>query len=280
MQTSPRFECCCCTTKFKDGNAHAIYVVASSQPHASEAIGFFLRTRFSGSSDAAAGLSVHGLSVKSGVESSLFRRLGVGLLLHGTVEDIRRMFDGMPEKDAVLWTSMLSGYARNGDSVSALAFFMKMVDGGLQPDHVVVSVSFACCYVSLRAVGIDRAREECARLLRSSVLRIAVAIRQCSYVALKLFDEMCTQGIQPNSVTFLGVLSAKHLAKTGRLVEAERFAAESLANMHADAGRYSDVERVRDFLNERSVSKQIGYNSSVESGELNPELQKHISTDH
>ncbi|URE01540.1 PPR repeat [Musa troglodytarum] len=38
----------------------------------------------------------------------------------------------------------------------------------------------------------------------------------------------------------------------------------SLANMYAGAGRYSDAERVREFMKERSVSKQIGY-SSVES---------------
>ncbi|CAD5172365.1 unnamed protein product [Musa acuminata subsp. malaccensis] len=363
-----------------------------------EAIGFFHRMRSSGvpvdeftfppvlrscagSSDAAAGMSVHGVSVKSGVESSIFvaSALVFFYMALSRTSDARQLFDGMPEKDAVLWTSMLSGYAQNGDSASALAFFRKMVDGGLQLDHVVlVSLLLACGQSGSIRHG-KSAHACCVRRGLGSPLTLCNALVDMyvksgdfgaaervfhgmpardviswtalilghglnghADVALKLFDEMCTQGIQPNSVTFLGVLSAcghgglvekawgffgsmrqcgiepelKHyacvadaLAKAGRLVEAERFVAEmpmepdeailgallagcrvhgdtevgdrvskrlmrmrpaksgyymSLANMYADAGRYSDAERVREFMKERSVNKQIGY-SSVDS---------------
>jgi pentatricopeptide repeat protein len=324
--------------------------------------------------------SSHALSVKLGAQGNLFVASALVLCYAGlsNLADARRLFDGMRERDAVLWTSMLSSYAQRGEPDEALRFFGGMVAAGMELDAVVmVSLLLACGQLGLRRHGrsvhgccvrrflgmplslgnalVDMyvkcgdfalAERVFAGMPRRDVISWSALILGHGLngrfdVALGLFDRMATEGIQPNSITFLGALSAcahsgmvdkayaifegmkrwgiepelKHyscmadtLGRAGCVVEAvkmieempfepdeamlggvlaacrvhgEMEAAErvskrlmdmspeksgyymSLANIYSDAGRYSDAERIRDFMKDVKVSKLPGY-SSVE----------------
>ncbi|XP_042394496.1 putative pentatricopeptide repeat-containing protein At1g56570 [Zingiber officinale] len=57
----------------------------------------------------------------------------------------RRVFDEMPERDVVAWTSMISGYASNGLPRDAFSTFCCMVSSGVLPNRYTVSSVLTAC---------------------------------------------------------------------------------------------------------------------------------------
>ncbi|RLM99114.1 pentatricopeptide repeat-containing protein [Panicum miliaceum] len=191
--------------------------------------------------------SSHALAVKLGAQGNLFVASALVLCYAGlsNLADARRLFDGMRERDAVLWTSMLSAYAQRGEPDAALRFFGGMVAAGMELDAVVmVSLLLACGQLGWRRHG-RSVHASCVRrflgmplslgnalvdmyvkcgdfafaervfagmprrdVISWSALILGHGLNGRSDVALGLFDRMATEGIQPNSVTFLGALSA------------------------------------------------------------------------
>jgi len=90
---------------------------------------------------------IHYRIAKAGYELDIF--VGTGLVdiyaKCGSIEDARQMFDKMPERDDVLYTAMIAGYAQNGDSRQALALFNQMQMEGLAPDSFTVVSALQAC---------------------------------------------------------------------------------------------------------------------------------------
>nr|DAD23333.1 TPA_asm: hypothetical protein HUJ06_024796 [Nelumbo nucifera] len=64
---------------------------------------------------------------------------------NGDMEAAAELFDGLPEKDMVAWTAMVTGYAQNGRPKEALRLFERMQDVGAETDEVtLVGVISAC----------------------------------------------------------------------------------------------------------------------------------------
>ncbi|ESW31567.1 hypothetical protein PHAVU_002G248800 [Phaseolus vulgaris] len=63
----------------------------------------------------------------------------------GSLEDARRMFDEMPCRDMVTWTSMITGYAQNESANDALVLFPKMLREGARPNEFTLSSLVKCC---------------------------------------------------------------------------------------------------------------------------------------
>ncbi|KAF5180030.1 Pentatricopeptide repeat-containing protein [Thalictrum thalictroides] len=321
------------------------------------------------------GMSVHGLCLKLGFEKNLFIASALVFLYvtTGRIYDARKVFDGMSQRDAVLWTAMLAGYAQHGETSLSLEVYRKMVGEGVELDGVVMVTLLLVCgqlrllshgksvhgwtvrrclglklsmgnalvdmYVKCSALGsghtvFNRMQER--DVISWSTLILGYGLNGSVSVALELFEWMCADRVKPNDVTFLGVLSAcahagmvdkaraffdmmkdygvvaelKHyacmvdcLGKAGLIEEAEMFIDEMpvepdgavlgallggcrvhgnievaervakkllmleperggyyvlLANIYADSGRYSDAEKVRDFMKQRNVSKLPG----------------------
>ncbi|PIN14144.1 hypothetical protein CDL12_13263 [Handroanthus impetiginosus] len=74
------------------------------------------------------GKALHSEIVKSGVECDVM--VGTSLVdLYGRCHDIvssRKVFDNMPERNAVTWNAMIGGYMRNGNTQLALVLFENM----------------------------------------------------------------------------------------------------------------------------------------------------------
>ena len=193
------------------------------------------------------GVSVHGLCVKMGMEKSLFvaSALVFMYVTFGKVFDARVLFDEMPERDSVLWTAMLAGYAQHEESMQALSVFRQMGSAGVALDGVVmISLLLACgqlgwlkhgksvhgwiirrClilglnlgnalidfYVKCAALGyshnlFDKMPER--DVISWSSLILGYGLSGNVDTALDLFDRMREAGVKPNDVTFLGALSA------------------------------------------------------------------------
>ncbi|KAM2193569.1 hypothetical protein ACFX1X_026489 [Malus domestica] len=99
------------------------------------------------------GKVVHGLVVKLGcggcvfVASSLVDMYGKC----GEVEDARKVFDGMPQRNAVAWNSMIVGYVQNGLNEEAIEVFYEMREEGVEPTQVTLS-SFLSASTNLGAL--------------------------------------------------------------------------------------------------------------------------------
>ncbi|XP_042482589.1 pentatricopeptide repeat-containing protein At4g14170 [Macadamia integrifolia] len=193
------------------------------------------------------GMSVHGLCVKVGLEKNVFVASALVFLYvsFGRILMARKLFDEMPERDAVLWTAMLAGYAQHEEPMLGLVVFREMVGEGIQLDAVVmVSLLLICSQLgwlrhgkSVQGWSIRRCLHlglslgnafvhmyvKCASLsyaqkifnvipetdvISWSALILGYGINGSVNVALDLFDLMCREGFEPNDVTFLGVLSA------------------------------------------------------------------------
>ncbi|RVW83524.1 Pentatricopeptide repeat-containing protein, chloroplastic [Vitis vinifera] len=48
------------------------------------------------------------------------------------------LFDQMPERDAISWTSMIGGFVKKGCFEQALEWFREMQLAGVEPDYVTI----------------------------------------------------------------------------------------------------------------------------------------------
>lgn len=72
------------------------------------------------------------------------------LVKRGQLCEARDMFDKMPQRDEISWTTIIAGYVNTSDSHGALVLFSNMwVQPGLQMDQFVISIAIKACAVSM-----------------------------------------------------------------------------------------------------------------------------------
>ncbi|EER99847.2 pentatricopeptide repeat-containing protein At2g34400 [Sorghum bicolor] len=164
----------------------------------------------------------------------------------GEMEEARRVFDGISNKDVVAWNAMITGYAQNGMSNEAIALFHSMREAGLRPDKItLVGVLSSCAAVGALELGVELDGYALHRGLYSNVyvgtalvdmyakcgdlekatyvfgkmpfkneaswnaLICGLAFNGRGYDAIQQFELMRNEkGLQPDDITFIGVLSA------------------------------------------------------------------------
>ena len=57
----------------------------------------------------------------------------------GSIEEVKRLFDRMPEKDIFSWTAMLDGYAQSGNYDEACWVFAAMPGQDIAAWNVLIS---------------------------------------------------------------------------------------------------------------------------------------------
>lgn len=175
----------------------------------------------------------------------------------GEMAEARRVFDGITDKDVVAWNAMITGYAQNGMSNEAIALFHSMREAGVRPDKItLVGVLSACAAVGALELGaeldgyashrglysnvyvgtalvdmyakcgdLDRAIEvfgkiPCKNEASWNALICGLAFNGRGHEAIRQFELMRDEeGLQPDDITFIGVLSAcvhAGLLKDGR----------------------------------------------------------------
>ena len=184
----------------------------------------------------------------------------------GMVQDARFIFDRMVEKDLVCWSAMISGYAESYQPLEALQLFNEMQRRRIVPDQItMLSVISACANVGAlvqakwihtyadkngfgRALPINnalidmyakcgnlvKAREVFENMPRKNVISWssminAFAMHGDADSAIALFHRMKEQNIEPNGVTFIGVLYA--CSHAGLVEEGQKFFS-SMINEH------------------------------------------------
>ncbi|CAN1155909.1 Pentatricopeptide repeat-containing protein At1g74600, chloroplastic [Linum perenne] len=66
---------------------------------------------------------------------------------NGSIEDSYKVFQQIPFRDSVSWTSMIAGFAEHGRGEQALSLFMDMISGGNKPDQNTLTAALTACSV-------------------------------------------------------------------------------------------------------------------------------------
>lgn len=93
------------------------------------------------------GESVHAMVIKLGFNSDMFVMSGF-VNLYGNcarIEAARQLFDKMPERDVVTWTSILSSYSQLNKWDAVLQLFNEMIGEGLGPNKVTFINLLSAC---------------------------------------------------------------------------------------------------------------------------------------
>ncbi|CAH9099992.1 unnamed protein product [Cuscuta epithymum] len=93
------------------------------------------------------GLQVHALAVKQGLESNIY--VGSSLInMYAKCQKMdvaKEVFNGLVEKNDVLWNALLAGYAQNGNGFEVLNHFMNMRLSGFEPDEYTYTSILSAC---------------------------------------------------------------------------------------------------------------------------------------
>ncbi|KAF5196443.1 Pentatricopeptide repeat-containing protein [Thalictrum thalictroides] len=168
-----------------------------------------------------------------------------GYVKNGQIELAKHLFDQMPERNAISWSAMITGYAQVGMFREALELFNEMQLGGFRPNHAgIVGALSACGFLGTLDQGrwihayVDRNRIELDRVLGTALIDMyakcgcidtawkvfnemperdvfaftsmisGLANHGQSASSVQLFLKMREEGVKPNEVTFICVLSA------------------------------------------------------------------------
>ncbi|XP_062079116.1 pentatricopeptide repeat-containing protein At5g56310-like [Humulus lupulus] len=169
-----------------------------------------------------------------------------GYLSQGHVDKARAMFDKLVAKDVASWSAMISGYKDNAMYVEALSIFGEMMASRVSPNEsTLVSSLSACAHLGALDKGrwihsyVDKnGGDEMSVTLGTALIDMYVkcGCLECGYQVFEelshrdvvtwgamlsgfavhgkpqecfqLFDEMVSQGFQPNGVVFVAILTA------------------------------------------------------------------------
>eukprot|EP01018_Ginkgo_biloba_P023512 Gb_17382 [translate_table: standard] len=114
----------------------------------------------------------------------------------GRIDIARCVFDKMPQRTVVSWTTMIAGCAQNGHSKEALKLFQEMRLTGMEPNVVtLVSILPACADLAALKQGKEihnyliKIELESDVLVRNALVDMYVKCRSIS-IARQLFDKM------------------------------------------------------------------------------------------
>ncbi len=250
------------------------------------------------------GRSVHVQIIQNGLDSEVFVGSSLVDMYAkcGSIEEACRVFSKMPSRDVVTWNAMVLGHVKCGQGQKALELFRQMQQEGVQPDSVTfVAALNACASVAALEEGRCVHHQIIQSCLESDVFvgsSLVDMYAKCGNIedawrvfnkmpsrnvvtwnamvlghvkcgqgqnALELFQQMQQEGVQPNSVTFVGVLNAcasmialeegrcvhQHIIRCGW--DSDVFVGSSLVDMYAKCGSMEDAWSVFNKMPSRDV---------------------------
>ncbi|TVU25454.1 hypothetical protein EJB05_27950, partial [Eragrostis curvula] len=191
--------------------------------------------------------AVHGHMVKTGTSADMFVATSlVNVYMRcGACDHARKLFDGMPERNVVTWTALITGYTLNSQPALAVDVFVEMLEAGRYPSHFtlggmlnacsalydvdlgkqvhgytikygaesITSMGNSLCRLYAKAGKLDSALKAFHRVPDKNVITWTTMISACAedenYVelGLNLFLDMLMDGLMPNEFTLTSVMS-------------------------------------------------------------------------
>ncbi|KAL7096211.1 hypothetical protein ACP275_10G068300 [Erythranthe tilingii] len=223
------------------------------------------------------GSGVHGYGLKSGMATHVEIQNALIDMYYkcGSFQDSVKVFDEMPTRDCISWSSLISAYGLYGYAEEALKLFYKMKSSGsIKADGVIYLAVLSTCN---HAGFVEEGQTFFNEALKDVNVSLTMEHYAC-YIDLlaragKLedaYDVLCGMRIEPSSRILSSLVSA--CKNHGRLDIAESLARvlvgsepENAANytllsmVYAECNNWSGVEEVRRFMKDRELKKNPSY---------------------
>ncbi|BAT81671.1 hypothetical protein LR48_Vigan07g125300 [Vigna angularis] len=189
---------------------------------------------------------VHGHAMKTGAHEDVYvMSILVDVYVKcGNMDDARKVFDNLPRRNVVAWTTLIAGYAQNSLPKHGILAFQEMLHAGSYPSAYTLAVVLnacaslyslklgdqfhayiikyhvefdtnvgnALCSLYSKCGRLDYALKAFRRIRQKNVVSWTSAVSACgdngaAVKGLKLFLEMISENIEPNEFTVTSVLS-------------------------------------------------------------------------
>ncbi|XP_058086107.1 pentatricopeptide repeat-containing protein At1g08070, chloroplastic-like [Magnolia sinica] len=193
------------------------------------------------------GEEIHVHAIKAGLESDVYVKNTLMRMyaVCGEITAAQKLFDRIPGRDLVSWTTLISGYAKLGFSGEAIRVFLEMVDADFRADEVTMVIVLSACaklgdldlgrrihrYIDdnnvnsdvfvgnalvdmyLKCGDVDFAYKVFGDMPERNVVSwnsmILGLVQQGEFKeALSVFRQMQGRGVKPDDVTLVGVLNS------------------------------------------------------------------------
>ncbi|KAJ7539126.1 hypothetical protein O6H91_11G077500 [Diphasiastrum complanatum] len=218
------------------------------------------------------------------------------------------VFNKLPKRDVVSWNAIIGGHVRHGHGKQALQLFKNMEEEEVEPDNVTYVVILKACgsigaiedgilihnKISRRQLESDvfvgtalmNMYAKCGKLFEARLVFEKLKVRNrvswnamiAGYVnhrldkeAIKLFEEMQQNGVQPDKITFQSVLKAcgRISLHEGRMIhrqvvnmglESDMHIGSTLVDMYANFGSIHEAHKV---FNEMLARDTVAWNALI-----------------
>ncbi|XP_027341762.1 pentatricopeptide repeat-containing protein At3g62890-like [Abrus precatorius] len=199
----------------------------------------------------------------------------------GCLEEGFRVFDAMPERTVVSWSSLIMGFAMHGHGEKALELFGEMIGSGVRPTHVTfIGILHACSHMG----WVEKGHEFFTIMSRDYGIVPIIEHYGCLVDMLsragflkEAHEVIINMPMSPNGVIWGALLGGCRLHKNTELAEeAMKHISELdplndgyyvvLSNVYAEAGKWEEVTRIRKLMKHRGVKKTPGCSSITIDG--------------
>ncbi|KHN09686.1 Putative pentatricopeptide repeat-containing protein [Glycine soja] len=191
----------------------------------------------------------------------------------GIIGRAYKIFQLSAERDLVMFTAMIGGYAMHGMSEEALWIFSHMLKLGIQPDHIIfTSILSACSH----AGRVDEGLKIFYSIEKLHGMKPTVEQYACVVDLLarggrisEAYSLVTSLPIEANANlwgTLLGACKTHHEVELGRIVANQLFKIEAndignyivLSNLYAADARWDGVMEVRRMMRNKDLKKPAG----------------------
>ncbi|KAM3701101.1 hypothetical protein ACJW31_05G148000 [Castanea mollissima] len=222
------------------------------------------------------GKEIHGFMIKGAFSSDLFTESALIDMYAkcGNLDSARSVFDMMQGKNEVSWNSLISAYGNHGHLKDSLTLFHEMLENRIQPDHVTFLAIISAC---AHAGQVDNG----AHYFRCMTEEYGIPARMEHYACMvdlfgragqlnKAFETIKSMPFAPDAGvwgTLLGACRVHGNVELAEVASRHLFDLDPqnsgyyvlLSNIHADAGQWGSVLKIRSLMKERQVQKVPGY---------------------
>ncbi|KAJ6756192.1 REPEAT-CONTAINING PROTEIN putative-RELATED [Salix purpurea] len=192
----------------------------------------------------------------------------------GSIDKAIWVFDQLPRRDALSWTTLIAGFAMHGYAEKALEYFSRMETAGLAPREITfTAVLSACSHGGL----VERGLELFESMKRDYRIEPRLEHYGCMVDLLgragklaeaeRFVNEM---PMKPNAPIWGALVGACRIHKNSEIAErAGKTLIELkpehsgyyvlLSNIYARSNKWENVENIRQMMKERGVVKPPGY---------------------
>lgn len=228
------------------------------------------------------GRQIHGFTFKKlpGYDAAVGNALIDMYAKSGELEDARRVFEEMPHRNVISWTSMITACGRHGHGRAALTLLEKMESDGCEPNDVTFLAALSAC-------GHAGLTDEGWRLFNSMIVDRGILPRSEHYACFvdllarggrleEAYDFVSKMRPEPSSSLWGALLGACRVhgdVSLGQIAAVRLFHLEPkssvnyvvLSNIYASACLWEAAMSTRRLIDERSMQRSCGY-SSIHSG--------------